>query len=359
VRDPATGLNGLSGLSGPKWPEAFGQIDRSRSTKGEVLYGKHCAGCHLLPLNSDQFWRNQDPYHTASSGSKFFEPLTYYNEKPGAGQSEDDKGPDKRYKHSTPDALLKMKIIPLEQIGTDSATADIMQYRTVDTVGDAGGTIAERTAGMGISADICSWEPKSMNPEIAEATDRRLVNVKVEDNPDELFGLALGAIVQQVNEEWFAQKFISKEDQAIYEEHRPNCLQIQHGYKARPHDGIWATAPFLHNGSIATVYDLLSPPEDRPRYVQLGNVEFDPINLGIKQPENTKSLFSQGDKGDKYSRDGYFILDTSVPGNGNYGHEFSTRWKDKNDWSDQEKGVIGPLLSEEERLDLIEFLKTL
>ncbi|MCX2982498.1 hypothetical protein EYC98_16675 [Halieaceae bacterium IMCC14734] len=356
VRDPGTGLNGLTGLSGPKWPEAFGEVVPARSSKGEALYTEHCAGCHLPPLNSDAFWRNQDTHETGYGSRKYFEPEVYYNEKPHAGQSLSERGADGRYKHATPDALLNVKMISVEQVGTDPATADIMKYRTVDTAGDAGGTAAEQTAGMGVSADICTYAPQSMDPKIASASEPRLVNVSVGDSPDMLFGLALGAIVQQVNNEWFIENYIAEEDQAIYEEHRPNCLQIDAGYKARPHNGIWATAPFLHNGSIATVYDLLSPPDQRPRYVQLGNITFDPVHMGLKQPEDITSLFRPGEK---YSSDGYFILDTTVPGNGNQGHEFSNRWDREKGWDQQAKGVIGPALSKEDRMNIIEFLKTL
>jgi mono/diheme cytochrome c family protein len=358
IRDPATGKNRLTGLSGPKWPEAFGKIDEQASKRGEVLYGNHCAGCHLPPLNSADFWRNKNTHGSLDSpvnGDKYFEPTVYYSKKKGAGHSQQDLGADGRYKHATADALLKMNIVSLQQVGTDSATADTMRYRTVDTAGDTGGTRAEHTAGMGISADVCTWTPESLGQGNTPVSASRLVDVTVKDGPDELFGLALGAIVQQVNKVWFNQNFIAEQDQAIYEGHRPNCLQSTHGYKARPHDGIWATAPFLHNGSIATVYDLLSPQEERPKYVQLGNIAFDPVRLGLAQPRDITSLFSPGDK---YSSDGYFILDTTVAGNSNQGHEFSADWDDNKDWSEQDKGVIGPFLPKAARLDLVEFLKT-
>src|SRR5690625_3270750 len=60
-------------------------------------------------------------------------------------------------------------------------------------------------------------------------------------------------------------------------------------YKARPLNGIWATAPYLHNGSVPTLYDLLLPakrpddPEDgeyRPDEFMVGSREFDPIKVG-------------------------------------------------------------------------------
>ncbi len=47
-------------------------------------------------------------------------------------------------------------------------------------------------------------------------------------------------------------------------------------YKARPLDGIWATAPYLHNGSVPTLADLLKAPDERPKTFRVGSREFDP-----------------------------------------------------------------------------------
>jgi hypothetical protein len=84
-------------------------------------------------------------------------------------------------------------------------------------------------------------------------------------------------------------------------------------YKARPLNGIWATAPYLHNGSVRTLYQLLLPPADRnerkPTF-HVGTREFDPEEVGFK------------DEGD-------FIFDTSAqPGNSNAGHEYGTHLGD-------------------------------
>jgi hypothetical protein len=54
------------------------------------------------------------------------------------------------------------------------------------------------------------------------------------------------------------------------------------GYKARPLTGIWATAPYLHNGSVPTLYDLLRPPGERPRSFYLGTDRFDARNVGFE-----------------------------------------------------------------------------
>jgi hypothetical protein len=53
-------------------------------------------------------------------------------------------------------------------------------------------------------------------------------------------------------------------------------------YKARPLNGIWATAPCLHNGSVPTLYELLLPPNQRKTVFSVGGTEFDPIDVGFK-----------------------------------------------------------------------------
>lgn len=93
-------------------------------------------------------------------------------------------------------------------------------------------------------------------------------------------------------------------------------------YKARPLNGVWSTAPYLHNGSILDIAELLTPPADRKQKFRVGTTKFDPETLGFKN-------------------EGPFELDTTLPGNGNGGHAYGTQ------------------LSDAEKLQLIEYLKTL
>jgi hypothetical protein len=63
------------------------------------------------------------------------------------------------------------------------------------------------------------------------------------------------------------------------------------GYKFRPLTGIWATAPYLHNGSVPTLYDLLLPPSDRPTSFYVGTREFDPVKVGFKTEQSAENGF--------------------------------------------------------------------
>jgi len=93
------------------------------------------------------------------------------------------------------------------------------------------------------------------------------------------------------------------------------CLQAGRGYKARPLNGIWATAPYLHNGSVPTLYDLLLPADERPKSFYVGSREFDPNKVGFVTTESAENsfLFQTRDASGK-------IID----GNSNIGHEYGT-----------------------------------
>jgi hypothetical protein len=116
-------------------------------------------------------------------------------------------------------------------------------------------------------------------------------------------------------------------------------------YKARSLNGVWATAPYLHNGSVPSLYDLLLPvkrPEDpaeglyRPSQFVAGRREFDPIKVGI-----TAETY-----------DGFaFVADKR--GNFNSGHEYGT------EHAPAVKGIKLPALTDEQRWELIEYIKTL
>jgi len=126
-------------------------------------------------------------------------------------------------------------------------------------------------------------------------------------------------------------------------------------YKGRALNGIWATAPYLHNGSVPNLYSLLLPaapmPGDpagtkyRPAKFTIGSREFDPVNVGFKT--------------DGYA--GFQFLTTQL-GNSNAGHEYGTRdAKDENGKPilDKDGNVAFPALTEQQRWDLVEYLKSL
>jgi hypothetical protein len=97
-------------------------------------------------------------------------------------------------------------------------------------------------------------------------------------------------------------------------------------YKARPLNGIWATAPYLHNGSVPNLWQLLVPEDQRVKEFSVGSRNFDAKNVGFVTDPSPES----------------FRFDTTLVGNSNRGHPYGTKE-----------------LNEEQKWELIEFLKSL
>jgi hypothetical protein len=102
---------------------------------------------------------------------------------------------------------------------------------------------------------------------------------------------------------------------------------VPEGYQAVLLDGLWLRAPYLHNGSVPSLTDLLAPPEARPKTFLRGFDVYDPAKVGF---------VSEGPDAQRVG----FEYDTTLPGNSNQGHTYGTQ------------------LSTEEKQALIEFLKT-
>ncbi|WP_065754606.1 di-heme-cytochrome C peroxidase [Bradyrhizobium paxllaeri] len=201
-------------------------------------------------------------------------------------------------KNQAGEAIVVVENIPISHIGTDPAQAEDMANRTVAL-----------PAHLGI-------------------TDTR-------------FGFALKDVVEKTVNYIYDQRKPppSKEERQRLDGNMPNEIQAELAYKVRPLNGVWATPPYLHNGSVPTIDDLLGDPTKRPKTFYLGSREYDPVKLGYKTDPITNG----------------FLFDTSIRGNSNRGHEFRKDY-DKNK---EIKGVIGPELSEGDRKALIEYLKTL
>ena len=187
--------------------------------------------------------------------------------------------------------FFKVTMIPLGEIGTDAKQAQNFHNRTADSGPLGKGIVSARDG--------------------------------------------LRYITQKLIDESYAELKLTPEQREEWNGYRENELLAPLAYKARPHNGIWATPPYLHNGSVPNLFSLLSPVSERPKVFYLGSKQYDPVKLGL----NTDSL------------EGAAEFRTDLPGNSNAGHEFNDGPKGN--------GVIGRKLSPEERTEIIEYLKTL
>jgi hypothetical protein len=99
-------------------------------------------------------------------------------------------------------------------------------------------------------------------------------------------------------------------------------------YESRVLNGVWAVAPYLHNGSVPNLWELMKPAKDRKASFMVGSRIFDPKNVGYAVDESP-------------FKTGAFLADpANANGNGNGGHEF------------------GAGLTDDERWAIIEYMKT-
>ena len=110
---------------------------------------------------------------------------------------------------------------------------------------------------------------------------------------------------------------------------KPDTTEPGAAYESRVLYGIWATAPYLHNGSVPSLWELMLPAKDRTPSFMVGSRVFDPKHVGYV---TDRSPF----------KDGMFTVDpANANGNGNQGHEY------------------GVNLSPEERWAIVEYLKVI
>ncbi len=191
-----------------------------------------------------------------------------------------------------PRRKLSAILIPAKEVGTDALMVTNFTEGTVKT-GELQGK------------HFALWFGKKFN---AEAT--RL---------DVVMHVTTGALLYQA---WNSFCSVVKEFALNKISHADSAVNY---YKARPLNGVWASAPYLHNGSVPTVYDLLLPAAERPKQFFVGNRELDRVKVGNQTLEVSNAT----------------LFDTSLLGNSNLGHEYGTQ------------------LSFSERMALLEYIKSL
>jgi hypothetical protein len=309
--------NGFGGLQSPKWPsEIFSkdpawQIDPARVSKGRVIYHEICVECHLGPVNDPVF-------DTQFPDESVWKPK-YWNA----------NGP-----------VLKPIQKPVEVMGTDPAQANVLVSRKVDLPG---------FLDMQPARDM---QPAGDLGKLSECTDLPLPSTY--SSTEMPYSIALMTAVELVSRKWMTDNHVSEADQKQLWGFRKNCPNPENDlhYRARPLNGVWATAPYLHNGSVPSLRWMLTPAAERPKQFCMGFRDFDPEQVGFRveaheapKCKTGETLFSATSPG------------SPVDGNSNLGHSLEAPPGEGP--HEHKKGVIGRLLSDEERKDLIEYLKTL
>ncbi len=280
----------LAALRSPAWPRTLAPIDAKKAAAGAKLYTElNCDSCHeITPRNK---------------------PLTF----------------------------MTVKMVPLKEAGTDP----MMATNAANLQSDSGvlegvqmpfllseplparGPSFELTGKIVIGAILAPLDLASIPGELSAANKSILNSIKSGQPPSDGLSASLNAVNAKIG--IGAQSDLWRSANAAFDKKVADTNSL--AYKARPLDGIWATAPYLHNGSVPNLYQLLLPAKDRMKTFYVGTRDFDPVNVGFATDK----------------RDGASQFDTTLPGNSNAGHD--TYGTDK--------------LTDEQRWQLVEYLKTL
>ncbi|HZR75458.1 di-heme-cytochrome C peroxidase [Bradyrhizobium sp.] len=295
---------GFGGLKSPKWPsemfpdEDAWKIDPDKVKNGRKIYAEICVECHLGPVN--------DPEFDAQYPDKSF-------------------WKDPHWKKDGDSVVLEEVQQGVGGMGTDPGQAHILMLRTVEVPG------------------FLDFQP---------ARDLACPNMPG-PSAEMPYALALMIAVDRTAKAKMDEQKLSPDARDAIWGTRKNCpnpgnAQEAH-YRARPLNGVWATAPYLHNGSVPSLYWMLTPAAQRPKQFCIGTRDFDPQQVGFHVDAGQKQTCARGET--RFS-----TVDSKglpIPGNSNLGHSLEGKP------GPGKPGVIGRLLLEEERTDLIEYLKTL
>lgn len=255
----------LTTLWSPLWPEQMlPAIDQTKAQRGKQVFEKNCVGCH----------------HDI--------------------------------KRDDPARKIKATMIPITEIGADPTMAM---------------NIITRTSKTGILEGQPVIPLSKLIPDL-DKFDSRALTVQVVR-----YGV-VGILRDGLDPVTLKEGLPAFREAGIKNSLKDNCDPKQEGlkkclrppsYKARPLNGIWASGPFMHNGSVPNLWEMLQKPDQRVTSFNVGSWEMDPVKVGFAT--NAEQATSE--------------FDTTLPGNSNKGHEYGSELSDKEKW------------------ELIEYLKTL
>ena len=263
-------------LRSPRWPEEYlPAINQELAERGKVLYDQYCLRCHTVI-------------------SSQYQALPY-----------------------------QAKLIPLAEVKTDPKELENLARKL--QAGKYEGRLGMIPYLEQIPAETSALNPL-LNATMGALAKHPLATIKAA-------GFEMSNSVDSIEEVSKLRGLFSKYG-AISKASQISSLKNakkaakQRVYKARPLNGIWATAPYLHNGSVPNLYELLLPQEERSEVFYVGNREFDPVKVGYVSNAEVSDI-------------SLFEFDTSLEGNSNHGHEYGVNLTDDQKW------------------ELVEYLKTL
>jgi mono/diheme cytochrome c family protein len=380
----------LQKLTPPRWPEnLLGPVDQTLAARGKTLFEARCQGCHgphpadraRQQANSpgkpspDTEWMIEviPVEHIGTDASEANGFLTRHYDLTRAGLTHEEVSRvlrpllvrnlarDARWRLDEVVAARRTAKIELGQLpALLAAYPDPNANPSPSIPRDTFAAIAAELARLPAppASAAADWtceldcQTKILSKDVTTgegAIDAQLAKIDVSQLTE---GEGLNILGLLIKAKYFADNNISYARQQCLEGFGILDLPQQiAGYKPRPLEGVWATPPFLHNGSVPNLYQMLLPPAQRSARFFVGRRDFDAKYVGyVSEPADPKEA------------DGFWF-DTSKDGNHNSGHAFVATPEQLSAAKADPKGhvlpsgVIGPLLSDDERWAIIEYLK--
>ncbi|WLI91797.1 di-heme-cytochrome C peroxidase [Massilia sp. R2A-15] len=283
-------------LKPPAWPDAFGPINADKWEAGQRLFDRAangtpaCSQCHAV-LKRDDLTTPVVASMAPLSGAKPIgtDPWMACN----------------AYTYQANTGLLRRtpkKFFPIPGFGVFGETEPLSDLLGATVIGSI--YFKRKELGDGVADDLRGW---------LTSTDLygRRVALSIPDSNIRA-GQFPASLAQALSKDERLRRCMNETSQVL-------------AYKGRPLGGIWATPPYLHNGSVPTLYDLLLPASQRPATFLMGTREFDPLKVGLvtgSTPENTFVFRTRDAAG------------SLIAGNSNLGHDYgNARLTDEERWA--------------------------
>jgi hypothetical protein len=308
----------LKGLWSPQWPSEFGPLDEGLMRRGEQIFQQRCQDCHAFAEGNRTaanrrveatIWDAQtDPTMWQNFG-RIVRTGKLKNRQQTLLRLE-------RFAETAPVGAVLRHVVERAILEPNLAQATV-----ADALRQGLGAAEELNPGFQVTATIEVGDKKLVGT--IDSISRTGTTLKitggrfhvVQRNRDvlreglgsETLDLSQRSSLESVNVTLPGVQVQERTDEAV---DGAVSAEIQTtkssvGYKARPLNGVWATAPYLHNGSVPTLAELLKPATQRKSQFRIGSLEFDPVNVGFQEDSNAP------------------LFDAMVAGNSNAGHDYS------------------------------------
>lgn len=316
----------LRKLWSPQWPAELPAIDEEKRAAGEKSFRRHCAECHHALDRKDRN-RSVRAWRKRSVGT---DPAMARNFLVRKGKTGTFEG-------------QRVEVVGLSRFGSEASIAQMLKHAVARVLLGGGLNSQPPTVPFELAAPVeieignrtligsfASLELEKGKFKAGLVPGGRSLNQFVLLDGKRAFTLDS----TQLDQATFLGADGSKRTIALLSGKGLNTKEggmlrlkeassLKYIYKGRPLNGIWATAPYLHNGSVPNLDELLKKPEQRVKKFRVGSRAFDPVRVGFRTDA------------------GPFEFDTTLEGNSNAGHDYGVEF------------------TPEQRAELVEYMKSL